>query len=419
MDATTQMKPYPAYKPSGVEWLGDIPEHWEVARLGALIEPKSVKNRSDLQILSVYREYGVIPKDSRDDNHNVTSSDTSSYKAVKPGYLVVNKMKAWQGSMGISAYEGIVSPAYITCSITSSKVEPLFLHQLLRCHSCIGEYNRLSYGIRIGQWDMHYEDFKKIPLPIPPLHEQRRIAAFLDSKTALIDNAIASKKKLIELLQEYKQILIHDAVTRGVHHDVPMKPSGVEWLGDIPEHWEVKKLKYFFTLITDKQNTHSQKIGLENIESKTGIFIETDTTFEGEGISFKRNDILFGKLRPYLAKVWKASFDGQAVGDFYIFRPTAYVFPDFAKYRLLDTSFIDTTNGSTYGSKMPRVSWEFISQIPLALPPLHEQRAIAEYIERQSASIARAIALQEQHIEKLAEYRSTLINSAVTGAIKV
>ena len=242
---------YPAYKDSGVKWLGDIPAHWDIMSLGTLLELKSDKNHPDFEVLSVYREYGVIPKDSRDDNHNVTSLDTTNYKAVEPGDLVVNKMKAWQGSMGISGHRGIVSPAYITCKVTSKKVHSEYLHQLLRCQSYIGEYNRISYGVRVGQWDMHYEDFKKVPVLLPHKEEQTRIADFLDRKTAQIDTVIAQKERLIALLHERRQILIHNAVTRGLNPDVPMKDSGVEWIGEIPAHWEVKRVKEIFRLVVE------------------------------------------------------------------------------------------------------------------------------------------------------------------------
>ena len=239
-----KLQKYPAYKNSGVEWLGEIPEHWEAVSLGSILELKSDKNHPDYEVLSVYREYGVIKKDSREDNHNATSLDTSNYKAVEPGDLVVNKMKAWQGSMGVSPHKGIVSPAYITCRVNSERIHPDYLHRLLRCDLYIGEYNRLSYGVRVGQWDMHYEDFKHITTAIPPIAEQTAIANFLDTKTALIDKAIALKQKQIELLKERRQILIHHAVTRGLNPDVKLKVSGVEWVGEIPEHWEVKKIKY-------------------------------------------------------------------------------------------------------------------------------------------------------------------------------
>ncbi|MCX7256307.1 MAG: restriction endonuclease subunit S, partial [Polaromonas sp.] len=188
------MQRYESYKASGVEWLGDVPSHWDVKPLRAVTELKSDRNRPDLPVLSVYREYGVILKDSRDDNHNATSLDTSNYKVVKPGDLVVNKMKAWQGSMGVSAHEGIVSPDYITCSTNAERVQSNYLHYLLRSALLISVYNALSYGVRVGQWDMHYEDFKQISIPLPPYDEQNCIIAFLDQKTVEIDAAIAKKE---------------------------------------------------------------------------------------------------------------------------------------------------------------------------------------------------------------------------------
>lgn len=164
------MPGYESYRQSEVPWLGNVPSHWDVQPLRAVTSLKSDKNRPDLPVLSVYREYGVILKDSRDDNHNATSLDTSTYKVVKPGDLVVNKMKAWQGSMGVSAHDGIVSPAYITCTTKADRVRPAYLHYLLRSSPLIGVYNSLSYGVRVGQWDMHYEDFKQIPIPLPTIN---------------------------------------------------------------------------------------------------------------------------------------------------------------------------------------------------------------------------------------------------------
>ena len=228
---TTYFEPYPVYKDSGVEWIGEIPAHWKVETIRAVTELKSEKNQPDLPVLSVYREYGVIPKDSRDDNHNATSLDTSNYKVVDVDDLVINKMKAWQGSMGISSHHGIVSPAYIICRINTKKVMSGFLHYLLRSKLYIGVYNSLSYGVRIGQWDMHYEDFKKILIPLPETKEQKRIALFLDQKIAEIDEAIDKKQRLIELLKELKQTTVAEAVTKGLNPNVPMRDSGVEGLG--------------------------------------------------------------------------------------------------------------------------------------------------------------------------------------------
>ncbi|NQU65294.1 MAG: restriction endonuclease subunit S, partial [SAR324 cluster bacterium] len=239
-----QFPRYESYKDSGVEWLGEIPSGWELKNLRTITNLVSKKNHPTLPVLSVYREYGVILKDSRDDNHNATSLDTSTYKMVEEGDLVVNKMKAWQGSMGISNYKGIVSPAYITCKVSCEAVYPKFLHYLLRSKPYIGVYNSLSYGVRVGQWDMHYEDFKKIPLPVPSKKQQKSIVKFLDQKTAEIDQAIEKKRRLIELLKEQKAILINRAVTKGLNPNVPMQDSDVEWIGEIPAHWTIKRAKY-------------------------------------------------------------------------------------------------------------------------------------------------------------------------------
>jgi type I restriction enzyme, S subunit len=171
-------------KDSGIEWLGQIPAHWQVSSVTNVTTVVSIKNHPDETLLSVYRDYGVIIKSTRDDNHNKPGQDLSNYKLVEPGFLVLNKMKTWQGSLGVSAFRGIVSPAYITCKTDGNIVERRYLHHLLRCCKYIDEYNRLSYGVRIDQWDMRYHDFKYVPLLLPPLAEQKAIADYLDTKTA-------------------------------------------------------------------------------------------------------------------------------------------------------------------------------------------------------------------------------------------
>lgn len=417
-----QLSKYPAYKNSGVEWLGEIPEHWEAVSLGSILELKSDKNHPDYEVLSVYREYGVIKKDSRADNHNATSLDTSNYKAVEPGDLVVNKMKAWQGSMGVSPHKGIVSPAYITCRVNSEKIHPAYLHQLLRCDLYIGEYYRLSYGVRVGQWDMHYEDFKHITTTIPPIAEQTAIANFLDNKTALIDKAIALKQKQIELLKERRQILIHRAVTRGLNPDAKLKDSGVEWIGEIPEGWEVKRLKYVAEMISIKilsKGSSLKYIGMENIESWSGNHISSETETEGLASYFKKGDILFGKLRPYLAKVYLAKEEGICSTEFLVFRNCNELSNDYLHSLLLSFGFINLVDSSTYGSKMPRASSDFIVNQLIPIPNKIEQKAILDYIESLKIKISTAISLKEKEIEKLKEYKSVLINEAVSGKIKV
>lgn len=210
---TKGLDPNVPMKDSGIEWVGSIPANWTTTRIKNLLAEKSVKGRPDETVLSLYREYGIIPKDSRDDNHNVTSSDTSSYKFIEVGDFVINKMKAWQGSMALSGYQGIISPAYLVYQFILEDVDPKYLHHLLRSRPYADEFARLSTGIRIGQWDLHSNDFLCTLALLPPLGEQTRIVAYVDDRCSEIDKAIEAKQLIIDELKAYKKSLIWEAVT--------------------------------------------------------------------------------------------------------------------------------------------------------------------------------------------------------------
>ena len=196
------------------------------------------------------------------------------------------------------------------------------------------------------------------------------------------------------------------------------KDSGIEWLGEIPSHWTLSKGKHMFRLITDNVTDPAlPKVALENIESGTGRFIETDSEFMGEGVEFKENDILFGKLRPYLAKVYKAEFCGQAVGDIYVFRGNGDQDAEFLKFMMLSHPFISVVDGSTYGAKMPRANWDFISHMILPNPPVAEQRLIASYLDNRVSQIDTVIAEKEKMIEDLQSYRKSVISETVTRGL--
>ena len=195
------------------------------------------------------------------------------------------------------------------------------------------------------------------------------------------------------------------------------KDSGVEWLGEVPEHWEVKRLKHNLRLLTEKTERRTNPVALENIESWSGHFIASETEFQGEGVAFECGDILFGKLRPYLAKALLATQAGEAVGDFHVMRPGSSIAPRFAQYSILNHGFIDIVDGSTFGSKMPRASWEFVGSMPMPTPPLPEQTAIATFLDRETAKIDALVAEQERLITLLQEKRQAVISHAVTKGL--
>ena len=202
-------------KHSGTDWLGEVPSHWELVPAWSLYRRVKRTGHASEELLSVYRDHGVIPKSSRDDNHNVESEDLSGYQLVKPGDLVMNKMKAWQGSIALSEHQGIVSPAYFV-------FQPLhaghlkFFHYLLRSQRYVGAYNRISKGVRVGQWDLDPSYFRTLPIPVPPLEEQRAIANFLDAELAQIDQLIEKQKRLIDVSRERRQASISYLVANGI-----------------------------------------------------------------------------------------------------------------------------------------------------------------------------------------------------------
>ncbi|MCD6706312.1 MAG: restriction endonuclease subunit S [Thiobacillus sp.] len=433
------MQRYESYKSSGAEWLGNVPSHWDVHPLRAVTELKADRNRPGLPVLSVYREYGVILKESRDDNHNATSLDTRIYKVVEPGDLVVNKMKAWQGSMGVSAYDGIVSPAYITCATKTERVRPAYLHYLLRSAPLIGVYNALSYGVRVGQWDMHYEDFKQIPIPLPPHDEQDRIVAFLDQKTAEIDAAIAKKKRLIELLQEQKGILINQAVTRGLNPVISMRCSCLNWTSHVPAHWSQHKLKYCINLLPGfafKSSVYSNDETniplLRGVNINPGQLNWRDTVYwpKNKLINFAaymlaEGDLVIGMDRPWVsdgirvAAVSATDLPCLLLQRVARLRAAENITQDFLELVLTSGGFLAYFEPMLTGISVPHISPEQICNFEVTLPPLDEQVAICAYVREVKDQSNKAAAHETKSLATLLELKTTLVAEVVTGKIKV
>ncbi|WP_270977594.1 restriction endonuclease subunit S [Campylobacter helveticus] len=410
------------YKPSGIEWIeggggGKIPAHWEVKRLRHIFKEVSIKKCGNEQQLCATQSYGVIPKKLYSyKTVEVISGDLNSFKLVKKDNFVIS-LRSFEGGIEHSNYQGIISPAY---TILEPQVEiySFYFKFLFKSSFFISTLNIHKIGIREGQ-NISYASLQYTPIPLPPLQEQKEIAEFLDSKCEKIQNYIDKKQKLITLLQEKKQALINEAVTKGLNPNIESKNSGIEYLGLIPHHWEVVKVKYIATLRNQKSNDSDFKVGLENIESQTGKYISTnEVVFEDSGIYFYKNDILFGKLRPYLAKVFLADREGVCVSEFLVLTPKKQC-GIFLKFLMLSPLFISVVDGSTYGSKMPRASWEFIGNLKIPLPPLQEQKEIAAFLDSKVAQIDSAIEKTKKQIELVKEYKNTLINEAVCGRINL
>ena len=420
-------------KDSGIEWIGEIPEGWEVSQLKYATRWKSEKGCPDAPVLSLYRDFGVVPKDSRDDNHNVTSLDTSNYKVVDIGDLVINKMKAWQGSMAVSDYRGIVSPAYHVCSITSNKVNKRYLHHLLRNPAYLPEYARLSTGMRIGQWDLGFDDFKNIPFLIPPLDEQAKIADYLDNGCALLDAMLSKTRSSIEEYKKLKQAVITQAVTKGVRGKREMKDSGVEWIGEIPEEWNKCKLKNISIDIGDGLHgtpkfDDSGEVYFINGNNFSSEYVEpkfdTKKLCLEESLNYPKPELteqtIMISLNGSYGKVCLYRYFPMLLG-----KSAGYItlLPSinrrYVRYYLSSTPAQIIMTLSLNGTTIPNLSLNTLYNFPTILPSASEQAEIADYLDAKCAEIDGLIANKEQLVKELEGYKKSLIYEVVTGKREV
>lgn len=430
------MKQYPAYKDSGVEWIGKIPNHWTISRIKNAI---------------AYSINGVWGDDPNENGENMlcirvadfdmkslgVSQNNLTYRCIpvrfddqrilKKGSLLIEKSGGGEKQpvgrvISFNLNEKAVSSNFIAkISPNRDLVDSGFLLYFFNVLYSFG-INNLSIKQTTGIQNLDTTHYFNNQFCFPSLPEQVQITNFLEHKTHQIDDLIAKKQKLLELLHEERTALINQVVTKGLDPAVPLRDSGIEWLGEIPEHWMVKRLKFLVDNIIEKSSTSNFKVALENIESWTGRYLKTESPSEltGEMKSFKPNDVLFNKLRPYLAKVYLSEVEGECVGELLVLRPQAFINPKFIYYRLLSRDFIEVVNSSTYGAKMPRASWEdFIRNLIIPYPEIMEQELIVEEIEKITMSISNAIVKLEDEIELIAEYKTSLINEAVTGKIDV
>jgi len=235
---------YESYQDTGEDWLGKIPQHWQFLRtkniFRLIVEPAPKNN--DIELLSVYTDIGVKPRRELEERGNKAST-TDGYWIVKKGDVIVNKLLAWMGAIGVSDYDGVTSPAYDILR-AYKPIDSKFYHYLFRNPICISKLKQHSKGIMEMRLRLYFDEFGNIKIPYPPLEDQKRIVEFLDRTTTDIDRAIAQKQRLIELLKEQKAIVINQVVTKGLNPNVLMRDSGIEWLGKIPKYWKVCALSY-------------------------------------------------------------------------------------------------------------------------------------------------------------------------------
>ena len=434
------MERYDSYKNSGVDWIGEIPVNWIRTKLHLLksvgeieyqdgnhgsVHPKSedftVKGIPFLRPTDVFQNY--ISKEK------LKYIPEEYVKKLRIGFtkhgdiIFVNRGNIGTTSI-LTGFEGcnnvIINPQLTY--IRSKEEKILVKYLFFQTQSQVFQTNR---DLKLGNGSvlnfLGLSDLGDYELVIPPLSEQQQIVSFLDTKTSLIDSLIEKTQRKIELLKEKRTSLINEVVTKGLNPNVEMKDSGVEWIGEIPSHWEISKMKYGVSHLSEKGKPEKDdiKISPENVESETGVCFNLYSEHDSEGMKFQSGDILLNKLRLYLKKILFTEYDGYSLGEMIVLRTKNKLNNRYFYQLLFSQGLIDLLDSQSTGIKLPRVSPEVILNTEIVYPPLIEQQQIVEYLDEQTRLIDKTISNEEKRIELLKEYRQSLISEVVTGKRKV
>lgn len=427
---------YDTYKPSGIEWLGDIPSHWDIEKVKWIFRhvTQMAEKNNDYELLSVYTDIGVKPRKELEDRGNKATT-TDNYWIVKKGDIIVNKLLAWMGAVGLSNYDGVTSPAYdVLRPIIEMDVR--YYNYIFRSSQTLSEFKKRSKGIMEMRLRLYFDELGQILFPLPPKEEQKAISDFLDKKCESIDTYILKQKEIIELLKEKKSSLINNAVIKGLDKEVEYKDSGVEWIGKIPKHWEIKKLKYLVKHIIGggTPSSSTQHYWADNINNgfmwvsiaditKSSFIQDTDRYISKQGLNNSSARLVkpYSILYSIYASLGKVAYSDQELSTnqaiLSLELKENIVYYKYMFYVLLNTTqYITKLSNSTTQNN---ISLEILKNILVSFPGIKEQKLIVSYIEKESKKIDDTISHIEDELKLLEEYKQSVISSAVTGKIKV
>lgn len=428
-------KAYTSYVPINQKWAKQIPSHWDARRMKAVFAMRKERNNPIVteNILSLTAKQGVVPYAEKEGTGgNKPKSDLTKYNVCHENDLLVNCMNVVSGAAGVSRYYGAISPVYY--AFYPHKDENIwYYHYIFRLLPFQRSLVGLGKGILMHESEdgtltsvrmrISMDYLGNVLLPVPPREEQDQIVRFLDWKVSSINKLINIKKKEIKAINALKRSIISHVITHGLMPDVPMKYSGVRWLGDIPAHWQTIKLKRVTKVRNEKgiytPNSEDKYIGLENIK---GYSNNISITSSEHDVSVQcichSGDLMFSKLRPYLAKTVIVPYNCFCTGEMMVI--SAFIGDmRFLRYVMLHERFIDSVNSSTYGAKMPRANSSYILNMQVPIPQVDEQQKIADYIDEKVLQIDMATKKYEQIIDDLQVLKTRLISDTVTGKIDV
>jgi type I restriction enzyme S subunit len=426
---------YPAYRDSGVEWIGAIPTDWTVGKFRHHFR-ESAEKIEDVVVgpmLSVSGYRGIEVKEYDDENRRRTDEELVGYRIVRKDQLVVNTMWLNYAGLGVSDHEGHVSPAYRAYSI-DARYDKRFVHHLLRCELYVQGYTRLLTGIRPNSLQMSRDDLAEFPVLIPPIADQRSIAAFLDRETAKIDALVAEQRRLMDLLREQRQAVISQAVTKGLNPNTPVKDSGVEWLGEVPAHWMAVQLGRVCRKVADGPHFSPEYVdagvpflSARNIRVDCWSLDDAKFVSEEDAAEFDRRvipqvgDVLYTKGGTTgVARVVDLPFRFQVWVHVAVLKLRQdAVEPAYLAFALNSVGCYEQSQLLTRGATNNDLGLTRMIRIWFALPPLEEQREIVSSLEGATSQIDALNADVQRTIDILLERRAALITAAVTGQIDV
>ena len=425
------MEKYSKYKDSGVKWIGDVPAHWEVRLLSqmATLHYLSNKDVHHQNLLSL--SYGRIINKDINGVSGLLPASYDTYQIIEDGNIVLrltdlqNDQKSLR--VGLCTQEGIITSAYLALQPRVT-VLPAFLYLLLHTADIMKVFYSMGNGLR---QNLNWGELRKLSCVLPPLAEQRAIVSYLDGKVGQIDTYIAKQTQQIELLKELKQAVIANAVTKGIanynNHHTKLKQSGISWIGEIPEHWEVKLLSQMATLhyLSNKDVHHQNLLSLsygriinKDINGVSGLLPASYDTYqiiEDGNIVLRLTDLQNDQKS---LRVGLCTQEGIITSAYLALQPRVTVLPAFL-YLLLHTADIMKVFYSMGNGLRQNLNWGELRKLSCVLPPLPEQRAIVSYIEAQTANIDKLINAYQQQVERIKEYKQRLISDAVTGKMNV
>lgn len=381
-----------------------------------------------MPLLSVVREKGVIVRniEDKEENHNYVPDDLSGYKLVKIGQFAMNKMKAWQGSYGVSRFDGIVSPAYFVFDIQCD-INKDFFNRAIRSVVYVNYFGQASDGIRVGQWDLSIQRMKEIPFLLPPRPEQDQIVRFLDWKVSSINKLINIKCNEIKELGALKQSMISYAITHGLTSNIPMKFSGIKWLGDIPAHWQIMKLRQILHPVSVK---NCSELPLLSVVREQGVILrdvedtESNHNFIPDDLSgykvVRKGQFAMNKMKAWQGSYGISGYTGIVSPAYFIFDVTFENLAYF-HYAIRSKVYINFFAQASDGIRVGQ--WDLhmdkMKEIPFIVPPSDEQATIVEYIRRTLPKYDIAIEKLTEEVDVLEEYKAKLISDTVAGKIDV